>query len=381
MPSEQLEQECCLVVEPARGVEQRLVGGVERPQLVGEQVERGVPGDRLVVVRAGPLDHGLGEPALVVEPLVRLLGQLGDGVLPEEVGGDPARGRLVVDVLGAVLAVLVHVPVLRIGPRATGAVDSFRLVDVQQRQHRPARRGLAQRVLQGVRHGGHTGRPGLRRDDREFVLARTFDLVHDVATPRVRRRHSPAGGGPETPPLIQRLPPARGSQRSSGDLVIGAVYLATTERLGLDPACSASPSGRGSDKPVHRSDRYRRSLDPGRRGGFPRPWHRPATGQPCLAPEFVGVKHKSPIVVARRLRRRGRNRADRAQPNSGSVPHRKPGRDATDLRQLPREVVVRLPNEREIRWARVRFHIREAATAASTTAGVLPRQTWSRCGC
>lgn len=59
-PGEELEQERGLVADPARGVEEGLVRGVQGAQFAREQVEGAVPADRLVVVRAGPLDHGFG---------------------------------------------------------------------------------------------------------------------------------------------------------------------------------------------------------------------------------------------------------------------------------------------------------------------------------
>ena len=47
---EQLVEERRLVARPAGGVEDRLVGRVQRAQLIGDQAEGLVPADRLVVV-------------------------------------------------------------------------------------------------------------------------------------------------------------------------------------------------------------------------------------------------------------------------------------------------------------------------------------------
>jgi hypothetical protein len=193
---EQLQEEGGLVVEPAGDVEQGFVGGVQCPQLVGEQAQGLVPADRLVVGRARTLDHRFGEAALLVEPVVRLAVQFIDRVLAEEAGGDPARGGLVVDVLGAVLAVLVDVPLARPGlrPRTARAIEPLRLVDVQQRQCGPAYRRLGQGVLKRVGHGGDTGRPGLWRGDGE-VVARVLVGAHRRKCPVLPSRVSLQGWG------------------------------------------------------------------------------------------------------------------------------------------------------------------------------------------
>ncbi len=169
---EELEHEGGLVADPARGVEGGLVGRGERLQLIGEQVQGVAPADRLVVVGAGALDHRLGEPALLVEPEVGAARQLGDRVLTEELRGDPAGGRLVVDVLGAVLAVLVAVPVAGGGvrPRAAGAVDAAHLVHGQQIDRCLPGRGLLQGVLQRVHHRRDARGPGLGRGDGQVFL-------------------------------------------------------------------------------------------------------------------------------------------------------------------------------------------------------------------
>lgn len=182
-PGEELEEERGFVAQPTRGVEEGFVRGVQPGQLRGEQVERVVPADRFVVARTGPLDHGLGEPALLIEPVVGLPAQLRDRVPAEEVGGHPARGRLVVDVLGAVLAVLVHVPMARSGlrPSAARAVEALGLVDVQQCQRGPPDRGLAQGVLNRMRHPRQSGRPGLGRGDLQTVVCRVFDGAQGLA--------------------------------------------------------------------------------------------------------------------------------------------------------------------------------------------------------
>lgn len=210
---EELEQERCLVVQPARDVEEGLVGGVQAPQLPGEQTQRLVPADRLVMGPAGSLHHGLGQPALLVQPVVGRAVELGDRVLAEELPGDAPRGGLVVDVLGAVLAVLVHVPLAGsgFGPRAAGAVDALGLVDVEQRQRGATRGRLAQGVLQRVGHRGQTRRPGLGRGDRQVVARVVLDTAaHDgVRLFSLPLGHSPHGWRVEYP-LIRRAKSKRG---------------------------------------------------------------------------------------------------------------------------------------------------------------------------
>ena len=55
---------------PARRCRSRLVGAGQRAQLGADQVEGLVPVDRLVVRAARPLDHGVGDPALLAEPVL-----------------------------------------------------------------------------------------------------------------------------------------------------------------------------------------------------------------------------------------------------------------------------------------------------------------------
>ena len=70
---EQLIKERRLVAGPARGIEDRLVRRRQRVELGGDQAEGFVPGNRLIMRAAGAKHHGMGEPALLAEPIVRLL--------------------------------------------------------------------------------------------------------------------------------------------------------------------------------------------------------------------------------------------------------------------------------------------------------------------
>ncbi|GHE08264.1 hypothetical protein GCM10010339_55970 [Streptomyces alanosinicus] len=121
---EELQQEGGFVVEPAGGVEEGLVRGVQPAQFPGEDVERLVPADRFVVGGARPLDHRLGQPALLIEPVIGSGAQFGDRIPAEELGRDPPRGGFVGDVLGAVLAVFVSGAVCPARARARRIPDS-----------------------------------------------------------------------------------------------------------------------------------------------------------------------------------------------------------------------------------------------------------------
>ena len=81
---EELVQERRLVRGAAARVERGAVGRVEGVQALGDEAERVVPGDRLVVVGAGTLDHGLREPTLLAEPVLAPVEQRGERVLRPE---------------------------------------------------------------------------------------------------------------------------------------------------------------------------------------------------------------------------------------------------------------------------------------------------------
>lgn len=87
-PGEELQEKSGLIADPARRVEDRLIGRVQCLQLFGQQSQGVVPADRLVVIRIGPLDHRLGEPALLIEPQIGPPAQFGDRVPAEEAGSD-----------------------------------------------------------------------------------------------------------------------------------------------------------------------------------------------------------------------------------------------------------------------------------------------------
>ena len=100
----QLVEERGLVAEPPGGVERRLIGAVQRLQLVADERERVVPRDRHVVISRRVVDHRLGQAPLVFEIEVGPGRELRDGVLGEEPTIHPLARHLPGDVLDAVLA-------------------------------------------------------------------------------------------------------------------------------------------------------------------------------------------------------------------------------------------------------------------------------------
>lgn len=172
LAGEELVEECGLVARAPRGVEEGLVGGTEGGELLGDDVEGTLPGDRLVVVGALGQVHGVGEAALLAEPVAAAAVQVGDRVRGEEVRGDPAQGGLLGDRLRAVLAELRRVPVLRLGPGAARAVEAVLLVDAQEGQRGALHSHLLLGDAQGVPDGGQPGRGALRLDDLRRVLDR-----------------------------------------------------------------------------------------------------------------------------------------------------------------------------------------------------------------
>ena len=103
---EQLIEERRLVRGATRRVEDRLVGGVKAGEVVGDQRERVAPRDRFVVRATGTLDHGMGDPALLAEPVLVVRVELGNAVLGEERRVGALLGGFLGDRLGAVLAEL-----------------------------------------------------------------------------------------------------------------------------------------------------------------------------------------------------------------------------------------------------------------------------------
>ena len=113
--------------------------------------------------RARAEDHRFGEPALLFKPIVRLFGQLGDGVTGEKLGRQSAVVRLVCDSLRAVFAE-VERRTLAIGfrPGTSGAINAALLVDFKQRQCAAHESGLTPGKLKARNNGFHSSGLALR---------------------------------------------------------------------------------------------------------------------------------------------------------------------------------------------------------------------------
>ena len=132
LADEEAVEKSRFVAGAPRGVKRRLVGRGERVELLGDQRERLVPRDRLVVVGPGAAHHRVRQAPLLVEPHVALRQQLGDRMLREELGRDARARRLGGHRLGAVLAELGRLSlVVGIRPGAARAVEAVLLVEVQ----------------------------------------------------------------------------------------------------------------------------------------------------------------------------------------------------------------------------------------------------------
>ena len=161
---EELIDERRLVGGLAGGVEDRLVRAVQPGQRLADQRERVGPRDRLVVAGVAAAHHRVHDPPLLAQPVVAVLGQLGDAVLGEERRLQQVPRRLLRHRLRAVLAELGVVPLVRVrvGPRAPLAVEPVDLVEPGQGARGPHHSHRLDAALERHRH---------RRDPRRGVLA------------------------------------------------------------------------------------------------------------------------------------------------------------------------------------------------------------------
>src|SRR5690606_8306389 len=249
-----------LVAGAAGGVEDGLVRGGQGVDLLGDDVEGALPGDRLVVVAALGQVHRVRQPPLLPQPVAAAAGQVGHRVPGEELRRDPAQRGLLGHRLRAVLAELRPVRVLRLRPGAARAVEAVLLVDVEQRQRRAPHAHLLVGHAQGVPDRGEPGRRSLRLADLRRVLNRitlgrfrghralpfayTCDVPLSILARRGReqRGHVRAAGG--------RGPPGRGGAGDGSGV----------------PAGASAPPPRPRRAPAGASG-ARRGRGAGRRGG------------------------------------------------------------------------------------------------------------------
>ena len=75
----------------------------------------------------------MGQASLIFEPIVRFSGQFRNGVLGEKIGVHLASGRFRGDRLGSVFTEFGQGPlVVRVGPSATGAIETVFLVELEK---------------------------------------------------------------------------------------------------------------------------------------------------------------------------------------------------------------------------------------------------------
>jgi hypothetical protein len=98
----------------------------------GHQRERIVPGDRQVLVAGGVIDHRVGQAAVLFQLVVRLRQQFRHGVGGKEFGPHALAGGFGRHCLDAVLAEFKRGGMLAVGPGAAGAVETVRLVLLEQ---------------------------------------------------------------------------------------------------------------------------------------------------------------------------------------------------------------------------------------------------------
>ncbi len=146
---EQLIQIRRFVAGPAGGIELGHVRAWQVVQVLGDQGEGVVPGNRLVTIGFGVIDHWLGQTALIFQPVVTLLQQRADAVAGEKGRIDAALGGFPVDRLGAVLTELDHAAFRRVAPGAARAVEAAILVGLEHGAN------IFQRIVTGQPEMGH----------------------------------------------------------------------------------------------------------------------------------------------------------------------------------------------------------------------------------
>src|SRR5258706_13310551 len=100
------------------------------PEFLADQCKRVWPLDRYIMVRSRVVHHRMGDPTLLLEPVVGPPGKLGHRMLAEEFRRRASGGRLPRQCLSAVLANYQRSDRLRgrVRPRATRAFEATGLV-------------------------------------------------------------------------------------------------------------------------------------------------------------------------------------------------------------------------------------------------------------
>src|SRR5215211_2750141 len=169
---EELISEGGLVGRAPGCIEDGLVGTGQCVELAANQSQGVVPFDWLIMSAARSGDHGVGNPAVLPQPPLRLAIQVRDAVSGEARRSSPGLGRFRGDGLGAALAEFgrVTVPRLRIGPGAAHAVKTLGLIEGAQRASRTDRAHMVQRSAHRDSHAEHARRVVVRFCDPEILL-------------------------------------------------------------------------------------------------------------------------------------------------------------------------------------------------------------------
>lgn len=229
---EQLEDKGGFVRDLSGRVEDGFVGVVEGLEVMRDQGEGVVPADRLVMGGAGPKHHRVTEAALLSQPVVGALLQLGDRVGGEELRPDLAGRRLLGDRLRTVLAELCPVAMgrVRIRPRAALAVESFSLIELEQSSRRSGQPHLVVGVTQGDSDSLDASSviAGSRDGDASFV---------DVATGSFAAHRQPAlplPASPALPPFASPRPAPTTSRGSCSARARGKVPIRSPVAIGMN---------------------------------------------------------------------------------------------------------------------------------------------------
>src|SRR5262249_6764447 len=180
----ELVQESCLVAEPTRRVERRLVRTLQTPKRIAHQRERVVPRDWFVLVGGGVVAEWLGEPSYCFEVVVAPFGHLAHRVSGEEITIRLRRRKLPRDMLHAVLANIQTESVGVVRPCAPRTVEATVLVIHDEERTESLRR------LPGTReHAGDAARRAPSGRRMVVLMSSVILIRHRAATECWLTRH------------------------------------------------------------------------------------------------------------------------------------------------------------------------------------------------
>ena len=149
----------------------------------------------------GAQHHGVGEAALLAEPVLGEFAEFLDRVLGEKFRGDRAFGGLFGDCLGAVLAELGEFAVPRcFRPGTSGTVKAVTLIQLGQRCDGAQWAHLFEAALQGNADRGHSRGDVLRAGDGDIGFA---DLARPGFLVVANRRYPVPGHASHSGPVVE----------------------------------------------------------------------------------------------------------------------------------------------------------------------------------